>query len=101
MTIYQRVLLVDPATGFYRTRKYPLERYFGPVDLGIHLASNLRSLVKEHYFLTAEGYRVRVTASFGVASYPSDAQSKLALIRLADKAMYDVKESTRDAVKTA
>ena len=42
--MYQRVLLVDPATGFYRTRKYGLDRYFGPVDLGIHLATEYRSL---------------------------------------------------------
>jgi diguanylate cyclase (GGDEF)-like protein len=65
------------------------------------VANNLRSLVKDHLFLVPEGYRVRVTASFGLASYPTDAQSKLSLLRLADKAMYDVKESTRDAVKTA
>jgi glyceraldehyde-3-phosphate dehydrogenase (ferredoxin) len=40
----QRVLLVDASTGFYRTSKYGLDRYFGPVDLGIHLASQHRSL---------------------------------------------------------
>lgn len=69
---------------------------------GAHtMASNLRRLVKDHYFLSEEGYRIRITASFGVASYPADAQSKQALIRLADQAMYRVKESTRDAVKTA
>jgi glyceraldehyde-3-phosphate dehydrogenase (ferredoxin) len=42
--MFQRVLLVDPATGFYRTRKYGFERYFGPVDLGIHLTEEYRSL---------------------------------------------------------
>jgi len=44
MNMFQRVLLVDAATGFYKTRKYDLERYFGPVDLGIHLASKCRSI---------------------------------------------------------
>src|SRR5512139_537901 len=44
MNVHQRVLLVDPATGFYRSRKYEIGRYFGPVDLGIHLASQLRTL---------------------------------------------------------
>lgn len=44
MNMCQRVLLVDPATGFYKTRKYDIGRYFGPVDLGIHLASRHRSL---------------------------------------------------------
>lgn len=42
--MFQRVLLVDPATGFYRTRKYDFDRYFGPVDLGIHLTEEYRSL---------------------------------------------------------
>ena len=42
--MFQKVLLVDPATGFYKTKKYPFERYFGPVDLGIHLTEELRSL---------------------------------------------------------
>src|SRR5664279_1263436 len=42
--MFQRVLLVDPATGFYKTKKYGFDRYFGPVDLGIHLAEEYRSL---------------------------------------------------------
>ncbi len=44
MDLFQRVLLVDPATGFYKTKKYGFDRYFGPVDLGIHLTEEYRSL---------------------------------------------------------
>lgn len=44
MNMYQRVLLVDPATGFYKTKKYNFDRYFGPVDLGIHLTEKYQSL---------------------------------------------------------
>jgi glyceraldehyde-3-phosphate dehydrogenase (ferredoxin) len=44
MNLFQRVLLVDPASGFYKTRKYGFDRYFGPVDLGIHLTVEYRSL---------------------------------------------------------
>lgn len=44
MNMFQRVLLVDPATGFYKTKKYSFDRYFGPVDLGIHLTREYRSL---------------------------------------------------------
>jgi len=44
MEMQQRVLFVDPATGFYKTRKYGLDRYFGPADLGIHLVEKHRSL---------------------------------------------------------
>lgn len=44
MSMFQRVLLVDPATGFYKIKKYGFDRYFGPVDLGIHLAEKQQSL---------------------------------------------------------
>jgi GGDEF domain-containing protein len=44
---------------------------------------------------------VRITASFGVATYPDDADSKLSLVNMADKLMYQVKETTRDGVKSA
>lgn len=39
-----RVLFVDAASGFYRMRRYEVGRYFGPVDLGLHLAERYRSL---------------------------------------------------------
>ena len=42
MNMFQRVLLVDPASGFYKIKKYGFDRYFGPVDLGIHLAENTK-----------------------------------------------------------
>lgn len=69
---------------------------------GAHtLAKNLRDKLRNHDFLTAQGYKIRVTASFGLASYPTDADSKLSLIRLADKAMYEAKDASRDTVRTA
>ena len=40
----QKVLVVDPATGFYRTKRYKIGDYFGPVDLGLHLSARTRSL---------------------------------------------------------
>jgi len=44
MEAVQRVLFIDPATSFYRLRRYKLDEYFGPVDLGLHLADRWRSL---------------------------------------------------------
>lgn len=44
MEATQRVLFVDPSTGFYRLRRYEVGDYFGPVDLGVHLADRWRSL---------------------------------------------------------
>ena len=37
----------------------------------------------------------------GIASFPDDAQTKEELIRLADQAMYMVKESTRNNIAVA
>ena len=45
--------------------------------------------------------RLMVTASFGIAAMPEDATTKIELMRLADKAMYQVKGTTRDGVQLA
>ncbi len=44
---------------------------------------------------------VAVTASFGVATYPSDASEAADLLALADQAMYDAKRRGRDGVSDA
>jgi glyceraldehyde-3-phosphate dehydrogenase (ferredoxin) len=45
MQSYQKVLFVDAGTSFYRIDKFPLgEDFFGPVDLGLHLAGKYNSL---------------------------------------------------------
>ncbi len=40
----QKVLFIDASSGFYKIRRYPLVDYFGPVDLGLHLAGRYMSL---------------------------------------------------------
>ncbi len=44
MDMFQRVLLVDSETGYSKTKRYGFDRYFGPVDLGMHMAEKYRSL---------------------------------------------------------
>jgi glyceraldehyde-3-phosphate dehydrogenase (ferredoxin) len=44
MHIHQKVLFVDAATGYYRVARYGLGDFFGPVDLGLHLAGKHNSL---------------------------------------------------------
>jgi diguanylate cyclase (GGDEF)-like protein/PAS domain S-box-containing protein len=41
----------------------------------------------------------QITASIGVAFYPRDGQDTRSLLQAADEAMYDVKQSTRDAYR--
>ncbi|NOZ24988.1 MAG: sensor domain-containing diguanylate cyclase [Nitrospirae bacterium] len=62
------------------------------------IAERLRKTISSTVFLKKEGYSIRLTASFGVASYPETAGSKEDLMRLADEAMYNVKYQTRDGV---
>ncbi len=44
MDVKQKVLFVDARTGYYRVGKYPVGDFFGPVDLGLHLAGRFNSL---------------------------------------------------------
>ncbi|HOM19058.1 MAG TPA: aldehyde ferredoxin oxidoreductase N-terminal domain-containing protein, partial [Thermoguttaceae bacterium] len=45
MDTHQRVLFVDVETGYYRIDRFPVgEPFFGPVDLGLHLAGRFNSL---------------------------------------------------------
>ena len=45
MDTHLRVLMVDAATAYYRLDRYPVGKpYFGPVDLGLHLAGKHQSL---------------------------------------------------------
>ncbi len=62
------------------------------------IAERLRKTIASTGFLKKEGYSIRLTASFGVASYPETANSKEDLMRLADEAMYKVKYQTRNGV---
>ncbi len=44
MDINQKVLFVDAGSGYYRIARYRLGDFFGPVDLGLHLAGRFNSL---------------------------------------------------------
>jgi diguanylate cyclase (GGDEF)-like protein len=65
------------------------------------LATKLCEIFRAHDFRDDEGVPFKMTASFGIATFPDDADSKDDLLRLADQAMYRVKGSTRDAVLSA
>jgi diguanylate cyclase (GGDEF)-like protein len=51
--------------------------------------------------LKETGLNVRLTASVGVAAYPTDSRTKAELLHLADEAMYLVKNTSRDSVAAA
>ncbi|HUJ79699.1 MAG TPA: sensor domain-containing diguanylate cyclase [Nitrospiria bacterium] len=69
-----------------------------PLDVTYRIAQRLRVALREHTFLEAEGHPITLTASYGIASYPTHARNKKDLIRLADQAMYRAKNSGRDQI---
>ncbi len=58
----------------------------------------LRKGLLDAVFLREAGLGVRLTASFGIASYPEDAGDKAGLLRLADHSMFRSKESGKDTI---
>ncbi len=71
------------------------------LDAAAFVAERLRRSMDEHRFLSGEGLSAHLTASFGVASFPETCSSEQELIRLADQAMYRVKNRTRNGVYIA
>ena len=67
----------------------------------MNAARRLRRLLNDAMFLREEGLNLKLTASFGLACYPTDARTKNELVRLADEAMYLVKNTARDNVAAA
>lgn len=65
------------------------------------LAERLRVTLAGQTFLTDAGLQVKITGSFGVASFPGQARTKEELIRLADQAMYRAKGTRRNLVYSA
>jgi diguanylate cyclase (GGDEF)-like protein len=65
------------------------------------LAERLRETFAQRAFMKAQGLQVSLTASFGVATCPEDADDALSVLEAADKAMYRVKASGRNGVMGA
>ncbi len=71
------------------------------IEEAARVAERMRADFNDKVFLAEEGVNVKVTASFGVSSFPEFSSSKEELIRMADQAMYRVKDADRNGVFTA
>jgi diguanylate cyclase (GGDEF)-like protein len=67
----------------------------------VQVAKRLHKLLREHTYMEDEGLKIKLTASFGLASFPTDATNRADLIHMADASMYDVKKSTRNSISVA
>jgi diguanylate cyclase (GGDEF)-like protein len=71
------------------------------IEMGLRVAERVRERIEHHAFTGGRALRLRLTASFGVASFPSHAQSPQQLIASADTAMYEAKASRKNCVRFA
>ncbi len=62
------------------------------------VAARLRRSLNSSVFFEKEGLNLKITASFGLATYPETAHTRDDVIRLSDQAMYRVKETGRDNI---
>jgi diguanylate cyclase (GGDEF)-like protein len=65
------------------------------------IAERLRKAIESHSFLQSQGLTARISASFGIASYPDHALTPEGLIQKADQAMYRVKERDKNGIEVA
>ncbi len=61
-------------------------------------AREIQALMRETLYLTSQGFKVRLGASFGIATFPEDAADRTALLALADKAMFAIKKRGKNAI---
>jgi len=60
----------------------------------------IRARMKETVYLEKNGLQVHLSASFGIATFPDDAEDREGLLALADEAMFRIKSRGKDAVGT-
>jgi diguanylate cyclase (GGDEF)-like protein len=72
-----------------------------PASGALVIAERLRRSIEENQFLKSLGLAARISASFGIASYPDHALTPEALIQKADQAMYRVKEREKNGIEVA
>jgi diguanylate cyclase (GGDEF)-like protein len=64
----------------------------------LEITRRLRRRLNQSAFLNDEALEIRVTASYGVASLPEDAQDREQLLLIADRAMFGSKGRGRDCI---
>jgi len=65
------------------------------------VANSVRKAMTATVFNVDANVQISITASFGIATYPTHAITKEGLIKQADTAMYKVKSTTKNAVGVA
>lgn len=72
-----------------------------PKESSLMVVRRIKDLLNSKVFFTDEGLNIKVTASFGVAAFPTDARTRKEILHMADEAMYLVKNTTRNNIALA
>ena len=64
-------------------------------------ARDIQARIRETRYLASTGRTARLSASFGVATYPDDARDLESLLALGDQALFSVKRNGRDGIAAA
>lgn len=70
-------------------------------DIAYKVAERIRATIEGNAFLSSEGLNLNLTASIGLATFPSHAKDKKELLDMADRAMYYGKNRSRNTVYVA
>ena len=64
-------------------------------ECALSVARRVKDLLASKVFFSEENLNIKVTASFGVATFPGDARTPREILRMADEAMYLTKNTAR------
>ncbi len=67
-------------------------------DITMKVTERIKEMLNSKVFFVKDGYNIKITASFGIAVYPDDADTVKDVIKSGDMAMYRAKESGRDKI---
>ena len=70
-------------------------------DAATQLTNTLRDDLKTNDFISGEGLNLKLSASFGLATFPEDGDDLHSIIRAADTMMYKAKADGRDCIAVA
>ena len=94
-------ILQEPAFGVsYGGDEFVLVLPDTGKERALEFVQQVRDRMKATTYLSGQGLEVRMSASFGIATYPDDAVDRESLLALADEAMFRIKSRGKDAVGT-
>ncbi len=67
----------------------------------LEVAERIRQNISKETYLARDGHNIKITASLGVSSYPEDASDIRGILGLADRLMFQIKASSKNAIKAA